>query len=354
MNYQINSHADARVLIVYRNWGANSGTASHIGLGVNGLHTSRVLRDNGIVCDITAVWKYEHVYAALSKTNYTHCVIDAAFLGIYEMQRLLYDFPSTHFTVRCHSQIGFLQVEAGAVKLFREIMALQESMLNLSLSANNIRFCKFVEEEYNTRCICLPNLYHMNRVSRKRFRPFSDGDIRISSFGAIRLMKNHATAAAAAMMIATRVGADLEFHLSTERVENGRGVLEAIRNMFAGLPTAKLVEVPWKPWPEFCKHVGAMDLTLQVSTSETFNIVTADSIAAGVPSVVSSAIDWAPKGWMANVDDADDIARVGVGLLYDPTAAEDGLLHLKRHQAAAINDWKRYLSNDSPCSAREA
>jgi len=39
-------------MIVYRNFGAKSGKASHVGLGVNGPHTARVLRNHGVAWDV--------------------------------------------------------------------------------------------------------------------------------------------------------------------------------------------------------------------------------------------------------------------------------------------------------------
>jgi hypothetical protein len=39
---------------------------------------------------------------------------------------------------------------------------------------------------------------------------------------------------------------------------------------------------------------------MQVSLSESFNIVTADLVTVGVPTVVSPAIYWMPKSFMAD------------------------------------------------------
>ena len=51
-----------------------------------------------------------------------------------------------------------------------------------------------------------------------------------------------------------------------------------------------------------------MHVLLQPSFTESFNVVTADGIAEGVPSVVSDAIDWVPRRWMAKADDPRDVA----------------------------------------------
>ena len=87
----------------------------------------------------------------------------------------------------------------------------------------------------------------------------------------------------------------------------------------------RLVLNGWQSWPKFRKTVAHMHLLLQPSYTESFNMVTADGVAEGVPSVVSEAIDWAPEDWKADVDDVLDIARTGRKLLFDPRAAHDGL-----------------------------
>jgi hypothetical protein len=86
-----------------------------------------------------------------------------------------------------------------------------------------------------------------------------------------------------------------------------------------------------------------MNLMMQPSFTESFNGVTADGIAEGVPSVVSPAIDWVPKNWMANPDDAVEIAAVGKRLIRDRNAARDGYRALASHNAASVEAWRRYL-----------
>jgi hypothetical protein len=90
-----------------------------------------------------------------------------------------------------------------------------------------------------------------------------------------------------------------------------------------------------------------MHLLLQPSYTESFNMVTADGVAEGIPSVVSDAIDWAPDDWKANVDDVLDISRVGRRLLCDPHAAMDGLRALESHVAGGIRAYEEYLSAQS-------
>lgn len=343
--YKDPSAAAARVLVLYRQPPAQASSAgSNVGLGVNALHTARVLRRHGVQCDVAACASYEGITAALTRFNPTHVVIEAIWVGTEQLTRLLNHYHGVHFLLRCHSQVGFLQVEAGAVRMLREAMVLQDAHLNLDVGANSQRFAAFCRQAYNARCAVLPNLYDLERQTARRHTP-ARHPLRVGSFGAIRLLKNHSTAAAAALLIARGLNLDLEFHLSVNRVENGRGVLDMIRNLYAGLRWAKVVEVPWEPWPAFRETVGAMDLNLQPSFTETFNIVTADSVAAGVPVVVSDAIEWAPPSWQADVDDAQDVARVGLALLANHDAAADGLAALQKSQRDAVDAWRTYLGS---------
>jgi hypothetical protein len=152
------------------------------------------------------------------------------------------------------------------------------------------------------------------------------------------------SAAGAAIEIATQLKADLELWLSAGRLEGGGAILDAVHAMTAGLPHVKLVESGWQSWPSFRTTVRHMHLLMQPSYTESFNMVTADGIAEGVPSVVSSAIDWAPAHWKASVDDVRDIARVGRYLLADPHAPADGLAALTQHNLEGLDAWQSYLA----------
>jgi hypothetical protein len=72
-------------------------------------------------------------------------------------------------------------------------------------------------------------------------------------------------------------------------------------------------------------------------------MVTADGIAEGVPSVVSDAIEWAPDYWKAEMDDVNDIARVGRQLIHDPRATYDGLVALEQHNRDGFEVWEEFL-----------
>jgi hypothetical protein len=105
---------------------------------------------------------------------------------------------------------------------------------------------------------------------------------------------------------------------------------------------------PWASWLEFrYAIVRKMNLTLQPSFTESYNNVTADAIAEGVPVVVGPAIDWVPKNWIAPADEAVTIAGVGLSLLKDKNAARDGYRALVAYNNNALKLWKIFLSSTS-------
>jgi len=301
-----------------------------------------------IKCDVAAIWDANDIRQILNFPHHdsvSHCLIEAPFIGVEQMIGLLRDFPKVHFISRCHSNIGFLQVEAGAIGLIRQYILMQDSELNFEFSANSLQFTEFIENTYNTRCTYLPNLYDLKRKHIKFPERHSKQLVRIASFGATRLMKNHSTAAAAAMVLAHRENLDLEFFINVSREEHGKGVLQALRNMFANVRWAKLVEVPWEAWAEFRRTVSCMDLAYQLSMSETFNLISADAVAEGVPVVGSEAIEWLPSDSQCHIDDVDEAATVGIRLIHDPRSAEKQLKGLLKYQKQALESWVEYLSN---------
>ncbi len=336
-----------QIRIFYRNFKKYCHGLSHVGLGNNAMLTAKSLKGIGVDCRIEGVDTPEHIAEVLRKSpQTTHAIVEAAFFGVDKANQLSAEFPDVDFVYRNHSQIAFLQVEPGAINWFRDFGRLQEMTLNVRLCGNNERFTDWWESAYNQRCLYLPNLYPLiDRTDSKIVRHSPSRDtLRIGAFGSLRLLKNFTTCAAAAQLIARRLDRNLELYMNIGRTENGgRVIVDAVKNMFAHLPWAKLVEIDWQDWTNFRHTIGHMDLTLQSSFTETFNIVTADSIAEGVPAVVSPAIEWVPRHWQAECDDAEAIAQVGTNLVLDNRAADAGLEALRRYQRDALSVWREWL-----------
>jgi hypothetical protein len=224
-------------------------------------------------------------------------------------------------------------------------MELEMGTHNVHLAGNSRRFCEWIRFAFAAPCAYLPNLYYLDGCPNWHLKSFGGGALRIGVFGATRPLKNLMSAAAAALEIARGFRVPLELWLSAGRAEGGgESVLGAVQEMLQGLPGVTLKLNGWQSWPSFRKTISHMHLLLQPSYTESFNMVTADGVAEGIPSVVSEAIDWAPDDWKADVDDVLDIARVGRRLLCDARAAEDGFRALQSYVAHGIHSYKHYFA----------
>ena len=330
------------VVLAYKNFAANR-AISHIGLGVTAFNTAKSLRSAGIGADVWPITSAAELRTRLHKADASHVVISAPWIPTADLALLCSEFKETQFAVTCHSNLGFLQADPSAMRMLREGLELRRMSWNFRMAANCERLANWVPSAYGTPCTWLPNLYHLDGEQPKRQR-YSGGTLRIGAFGATRVLKNLMTAAGAALQIANKKRAELEFWISAGRNEGAGWVVEAVRQMLNGLPHVKMVENNWQTWPQFRQTVRHMHLMLQPSYTESFNVVTADGVAEGVPSVVSHAIDWAPESWKAPVDDASAIAHVGSKLLESRWAAARGLSALKRHNSRAMQAWSDFLN----------
>jgi hypothetical protein len=336
-----NAGIPVQVVLAYKNFAANR-NISHIGLGVTALNTAKSLRAEGIDAEVRAIVSAADLRASLRAEGATHVVISAPWIATADLALLSAEFRDTQFAVVCHSNLGFLQADPNAMRLVREGLELRRTAPNFRMSANCERLSRWVPAAYGVPCDELPNLYHLESPAPAR-AGYSGGTLRIGAFGATRALKNLLTAAGSALQIANRLRADLEFWISSGRNEGAGSVVEAVRQMLHGVPNVKLVENGWQTWPQFRQTVRHMHLLLQPSYTESFNVVTADGVAEGVPSVVSDAIVWAPQSWKAPVDDAGAMARVGEKLLKSRWAVRRGLAALKAHNARGLGLWRDFL-----------
>jgi hypothetical protein len=162
--------------------------------------------------------------------------------------------------------------------------------------------------------------------------------------GAIRPLKNVLNQALACIRLADTRRCSLEFHVNGDRFEGGgNGVIKNLRNIFSHLPQHQLVEIDWLDPAELLRYIPRLDVMLQVSISESFNIVTADAVVAGVPAVVSPEIAWLDIEYHADPLAIESIERAVERVLMSDRKAivADQRLCLERHNVQALEPWKR-------------
>jgi len=191
--------------------------------------------------------------------------------------------PNIKWIIRLHSELPFLANEGIAITWLKEYVKYK----NVYIGSNSIYLIDALSPYLNTNIIYLPNYY---KVTIEKNTPKISDDINIGIFGAIRPMKNTLTQAVAAINYADSVNKKLILHVNSGRVEQkGENVLKNLKALFID-SKHELVEHGWLKRDEFMNLIGQMDICLQVSLTETYNIVAADVINKGVPVVTSNEI----------------------------------------------------------------
>ena len=331
------------VVLCYKNFAAIAGI-SHIGLGVAALNVAKILMRHGIKASVLPIGNVQALDAFLAKDpSVTHVEVAAPWIASRDLQALTFKYHNVKFAINCHSNVGFLQADTNGVKLLREYLDVEMGSLNFNVAGNSSKFVRWIRSAYQAPCVYLPNMYYLDYAVNPNKPSYSGGVLRIGAFGATRPQKNLMSAAGAALELHEELKVDTEFWISGGRRDGGNTIVNSVIALCANIPGFTLKEFNWDSWPKFRDIVRKMHLLIQGSYTESFNMVTADGIAEGVPSVVSDAIDWAPHTWKATSDDVPHMAQVGRQLLFDPGAPMDGMQHLEHHNSLAFHAWTEWL-----------
>jgi hypothetical protein len=336
-----------KLMLAPYNFSGHSQHVSHTGLGVSAMNTAKVLRTAGLNVVVRPVVNLADLKQKIANENPTHVVINALWLSTNDLAGLVLLRTDIAFAVLVHSNLAFLQVESKGITLLRQAIDIElGSVGNFSVAANSRNAVRGLQDAYECPATYLPNLYYLDSTVRTQRPKWQGGTLRIGAFGALRPLKNPTGSAFAALAIASNLGTDLEFHINTGRNDGGWAdrLVASVDAIFAGLPNARVVKNSWSPWADFRKLVRHMHLLLQPSFTESFNVVTADGVAEGVPSVVSDVIEWAPRPWRVPPDNTEEIARVGRGLLSDSHTGVDGLAALQQHDDLGVVAWTAWLN----------
>ena len=235
----------------------------------------------------------------------THIVLEALWATpskIYELQLL---HPSIKWIVRLHSEIPFISNEGIAIEWLRSYQS-----IDVDIVVNSPRMMHDLNMILDEDVDSAPNYYplYYQVKSRAKF-PRNDHYIHVGCFGAIRPLKNHLTQAIAAMKYADSRGKAIAFHINGTRVEGGNSILKNLHALFKNNRKGHiLIDHPWYDHAQFREVVSTMDIVLQVSFSETYNIVAADAVSQLVPVVGSDEITFISKWFQAKPTSVRDIA----------------------------------------------
>ena len=339
----------ARVALVYRDFGGDG--VSHVGLGVTAQYTQKTLRQHGVWAE---TWPTRSAKALADQLRHTHTTADhggdvrpthvilaAPWMATSDVASLAAQFKEVVFVVVSHSSVGFLAADPHAIKLLRETADLQLATHNVFVGGNSKKFTDWATAAWGVNAVWLPNLYCLDETFPEHDRHWDGGVLRLGMFGANRPLKNFLSGAAGAVELARRLRVPVELLLSSGRDEGGN--FRALHEMTENIANLRVIPTGWLSWTEFRRVLRTINLVLQPSYTETFNVVSADAIAEGVPVVATDAIDWVPGWWQAKADEPLDIARVAERLLRDPRAPREGRAALATYVHRGVDTWLGFL-----------
>lgn len=275
-------------------------------------------------------------------------VVEALWVVPEKFDELAPLHPDVKWIVRLHSAIPFIANEGVAMAWIAGYLRRP----NVYVSCNDQRpwssvkrLAGHIDLFLARKVLYQPNVYDLADA------PFREngsvGRLNIGCFGAIRPMKNQLAQAIAAVRFADTLGRQLDFHINGSRVEmKGSPVLNNLRGLFSAVAERghRLIEWPWLEHDQFLELCATMDLGMQVSHTETFNIVAADLVAAGVPVVGSPEIYWLPNAAMAVPDDDDSMVHtLAYALAHREHLVHESRRHLREASERNLQHWTKSL-----------
>jgi hypothetical protein len=337
------------IFVIHKNEPALPGSESGLGITIN--CDVRVLRQHGVDAQSWVLQNFQQLCHRLENEEYksqrpiTHLVVSTPnYLLPHQFAELAQRWPEIEFIMLAHTGLAYLAIDDHGPERIRELLHLQRGTHNFKVAGNNPRFEWF--GIYGVRPLLLPNLYDTSTFVDLVHHRKDHDPLRIGTFGENRPWKNQGIAAMAALSIARKLNVQLELFVNADRWPQTWGHSQARQELFDGLPWAKIHKIDWLPWSKFRQIVSTMDLCIYPSFDETFCVVAADAVAEGVPSVVTYAMEWAPRSWQApDPADPESVATVGMAMLHNRSAAvHDGRRALTDYVAAGVQRWLFHLT----------
>ena len=247
----------------------------------------------------------------------THVIIEALWVVPTKFVVLTKLHPAVTWIIRLHSEMPFIASEGIAMDWLGDYARFSNIVIGVNaprMLEETRTFLQTVyawsDDELDKRVIYMPNFY----PQEYKIKTFDKNKeyIDISCFGAIRPLKNHLLQAICAVEFAESLDRKCRFHINSGRIEmKGEPILNNLKGMFQHLADKghELISHTWVPRDEFLEICASMDIGMQASISETFNIVAADHISQGVPVVTSREMPWAVGWFCANPVERTDILK---------------------------------------------
>ena len=331
----------------------HTSTGLQTGLYNSASYMHNMMENSDIESKMAIVIDNNDIDREVSSYKPTHVIIEALWVVPSKFSILCKLHPDVKWIIRLHSEIPFLANEGMAMDWIAEYVAFNNIIIaaNAPRALDEVRF--YLQHKYNwdknkteNKVIYLPNFYPQDFITKK-FNKDKDY-IDIACFGAIRPLKNHIIQALAAIKMGDKIGKKIKFHINSGRIEmKGQPILNNLKALFIHLNEKghELVIHEWMIREDFLKLCGQMDIGMQSSISETFNIVAADLISQGVPVVGSTEIPWINSFFCGKPVETNSIYKALLLSYYQPKInVLSNQFFLKKYTNKTKEIWLKYFN----------
>ncbi len=305
------------------------------------------LRELGIEAKVVQVVDNNCIDREVSLFKPTHCFIEAIWVVPSKFEILSQLHPNVKWHVRLHSMVPFLSSEGMAFEWINEYYDLRKKNIDISISCNNKKLFEDLKDIYLGAVSYTPNIYYPEYSSPEKEIDRKDTIIDVGCFGALRVLKNHTQQAIWAMDFAESLNKTLKFHINISEHEQ-REAGPILRNLRALFKNTKhtLVEHPWYSHDQFIEVVKSMDIGMQISFTETFNVTAADFVYCGVPIVVSKEIKFVNPDCRVDPSSQNQVMSALRHAFFDKKITRENKQFLEQHNEEAIDAWVEFLQNN--------
>jgi len=306
-----------------------------------------MLNEHGVEAKLVQVIDANSIDKEIHDYQPTNVICEAIWVPPAKFDELKSLYPNVKFTVRIHSEGPFLSQEGMATEWIQQYIVRQVDVaFNSAPTAETFKYIY-----PSAPIVYLPNYFPITRNENEcRVVPVQDKDVlNIGCFGAIRNMKNQYNQALASIEYGRQLGIPIRFHINTSCHGglDGPAILKNIRALF-DMSGDELVEHDWMDVDDFEAGLVGLDIGLQVSFTESFNIIAAQMSNACIPIVVSPEIRWA-----SSISKADPTSVKGivdrmkiVTSRQSEFIQDDNLRGLKDFSRKAKHIWLEYGENE--------
>jgi len=343
------------LFILKRREDYNAITHSSIGLSTGLFNSANfmnvMLQDAGVESVLEVAIDNNCIDRLVTKHKPTHVIIEALWVVPSKFTVLQKLHPNVTWIIRLHSEMPFMAGEGMAMDWIGDYSRCKKVVIGVN-APRMLRETRLYLQHLNSwdnatteeKVIYMPNFYPQEYKNKKfdKNKEFID----IGCFGAVRPLKNHLLQAFGAIEFADTIGKKLRFHINAGRIEmQGGPVVHNLRGLFQQIHEHghTLINHAWTPREQFLELCAEMDICLQSSFSETFNIVGADVISQGVPLVGSTEIPWQLIGTADPTDSSAICKELEFAYNWPQLNVRINQFGLKHYTSKTRKIWAKYF-----------